>query len=43
MCECSKILSDQEIKNNEYVHIDVQFSFHEVDIHLHRLITLFTT
>ena len=41
MCECKKLLSDQEI-NNEYIRIDIQISIHEVDINLERLIALFS-
>ena len=41
MCECKKLLSDQEI-NNEYIRIDIQISLHEVNINLQRLIALFS-
>ena len=41
MCECKKLLSDQEI-NNEYIRIDIQISLHEVDTNLQWLITLFS-
>ena len=41
MCECKKLLSDQEIKN-ENILIDIQISLHEVDINLQRLIALFS-
>ena len=41
MCECKKLLSDQEI-NNEYIRIDIQISLHEVDTNLQWLITVFS-